>query len=456
MTVKRTAFKNMWIPIAGLIIGITIGIISLEMIMSFGFNRSIITSTLSYMSLITQEHNLIIKYARTGILVELSTKSFHIAQLHAMLYPSWLYINSLSHLPIHKLIKHPQIQLDNTEITSVKLDLIIFCEPAACNNLPIGCYPLSELHDMHNTLNKLQFKQMDSTCFYHNLDDQYEARSIHKTVQKTANQTGYQFLPSLLFLIEQPCISIINYYDYILRMDVDTFMTPLSLVYIPNSHDISLAGAFGDNFMGTEFTNARLEKVSKQLNLRHAGLHGMQSTWYVQSNKFLDIAKYAINLTIHFYRNEFSDKICINIKKYTNGEIECKWADWYQPVSSLYGSNLAINHVLYDDIISYKDKYNIDVNEWKTIKLDCWNDNQLIIDTVQLHVVIYKHDILKRIALLRDMQQLSNLCSNYQPIKLRQFQPIEEAVTAFEYASRIVGHSLRDVCATIMVPFVGS
>ena len=124
----------------------------------------------------------------------------------------------------------------------------------------------------------------------------------------------------------------------------------------------------------------------------------------------------------------------------------------FDGVSSLYGSNLAINHVLYDTMIEYKTKYNIDINEWKTKKLDCWSD-QPIQETVQLHVVIGKHTILKDISEIRTTQKLSDLCSDYEKIQLRSFEPIETATLAFEYASRIVGHSLRDVCSLLQVPF---
>ena len=236
-----------------------------------GYNGISISSSLSFVS---HESDLTIQYVRTAICVELSRLPIHITQLHAFLYSSWLFVNSLSNIPIIELIKHPQINLqigDQKIIESVKLDLLIFCEPESCDKIPLTCHPLEKLYHFHDTLDPMEFKKMDAWCYYYKLDDEYEDRAMEKG-------NSYRFLTSLLFLIEEPCISIINYYDYVLRSDVDTFLTPLSLVWIPKSinNNIPLLGAFGDNYMGSNFTDMRLEHVANKLNLRHAGLYQTQ------------------------------------------------------------------------------------------------------------------------------------------------------------------------------------
>ena len=98
-----------------------------------------IHQSISYQSTVSFQSNIAIQYIRTGIFVELSQRAHHVTQLHTMIYPSWLYVKSLSHFPVNQLRKHPQIQMIHTNTASLS-----FCKAlqnAICNvpNRAMAC-----------------------------------------------------------------------------------------------------------------------------------------------------------------------------------------------------------------------------------------------------------------------------------------------------------------------------
>eukprot|EP01084_Bolivina_argentea_P079524 144245_1 len=411
-------------------------------------------------------------YYRNVIAVELSSRSKDVVELHTMLYPSWMYVKSLSHFSMKKLLKHQQIykrkmdvKIDLIPQHPIKIDLIIFCEPKSCDKIPIGCNSFNDLIVLHNNNDLDTFKQLSPMCFFYELDDNYS----HKTLT-----TGYPFITSLYFLIESPFIDIISYYDYILRTDMDSVITPLSLIYIPKSNTINnktktkikLPAKFSKSFMGTDFTDFRLEMLAKQLNLNHSHLHQMQSSWYVQSTRFLQLAQYTVNLTLYLFNNEFTAEKCkeiddLHYKTKHNDTAQCGWADWHQGVSSLYGQNLAINHVFYNDILEFNKSYGIGVDQWQNIGMDAEPlYSYRIRDILQMHLIESKGYILKQIAEINSLNELKSLCQSKEQnpnnnrfggIDFMDNKPVSTARHGKEYASRIIMHSLKESCSMFML-----
>eukprot|EP01084_Bolivina_argentea_P052146 95813_1 len=396
---------------------------------------------------------------RSAIAVELSSRRTDVLQLFTMLYPSWLYVQSLSHLTVSELLEHPQISNHNWNrklslIASmpIQIDLLIFCEPISCSHLPINCHSLTHLQQIYEKHPKI-FKQMQSMCFYHELDKKY--------IERTIDKTKYKFITSLQFLIESPFTNIVNFYDYILRTDMDAFITPLMLLYIPKTKAI-----FSCRYMGSPFTANRLEMISKTLNLKHAHLHQMQSTWYVKSLSFVQLATLVVNSTLYLYENEFTKAVCQNIinskfkDPYNNtlsGFIEkCGWPHWHKGVASLYGQNIAINHIFYNDFIQYKKLYNISVDEWKSKALDVlvdYNWGYRISDTLQIHIINQKRSLTENINRIKSVENIRTFCADNDNMELIEYNDIGTAIKAGEYVSRIIAHSLRDACSILMIDF---
>ena len=362
-----------------------------------------------------------VKAYRVGIAIELSDRKRDISEMSTMVLPSWKYVSSLATLNNTALKNHKLI--GNIDIKQRMIpDLLIFCEYKACKYISNthGCMMLTKINVKYNK------KYILPQCYYHVLSKKYFSE---------VNDYNYPFITSLYFLRQKMFRSIYNYYDYIIRCDADSFITPLILIWKPK-YDY----AFGNGFMGTEFTEKRLEYVASTLNLTHNHVHSMQSSWYIKTKPnyiFESIINMTIDLTQYFYENEFIDekcKIINNITKYG-----CDWPDWHRGVSSLYAQNLAINHVLSSLNITQK---------WVTTKLDgiaTSNGEDKVNKIVQVHLLQDKH---KHFGELEEMHcDLINKFSTEHFISLKK---VEYSKNIKDYVKRILGHSIRDHCISLM------
>ena len=202
-----------------------------------------------------------LQYYRTAAAIHANSRLQDVNVLHTMMYPSWKYVNSLSHLDQERLINHPQIQFNSSN--RITIDLLFFCEPDICDSMPIDCAPMPDLiemaEQMDTSLIREAFKKEPARCFYHELSAFYQNESMETT--------GYRFMPSLYFLIQEPFISIRKMYDFVLRTDMDAMITPLSLLWIPPNKY-----SFGHRYMSSAFvTQQRLRFIAEtKLHLKHA------------------------------------------------------------------------------------------------------------------------------------------------------------------------------------------
>ena len=240
-----------------------------------------------------------------------------------MLYPSWQYVNSLAHLA--GSITRKSCEDAHNRVT---IDLLLFCEADICPLLPIDCVSISHLHlkSVSTGRQRDAFRREPARCYFHALRPDYQSEATRAT--------GYRFMPSLKFLTEEAFLSVHRKYDFVLRTDMDTLLTPTSLVWIPKH-----GYAFGHHYMSEPWTQRRLERLSThKLHLQHAGVHQLHSTWYVRTQRFAELATLAINVTEWLHVNEFTDEICDEIVA-TEGMARCDWLYWHQATSSMYGTS---------------------------------------------------------------------------------------------------------------------
>ena len=131
----------------------------------------------NHISALFDYHAPKIEYYRTAIALELSTRRSDILELHAMVFPSWNYVNKMNKLTYHELLRHPQICFRDScfeyppNIRMV-LDLVIYCEPKACKFIPITCH---SVNDMQQVIEK---SPKFGRCFFESLDEQYTNRTL--------------------------------------------------------------------------------------------------------------------------------------------------------------------------------------------------------------------------------------------------------------------------------------
>ncbi|CAF0832096.1 unnamed protein product [Rotaria sp. Silwood1] len=166
-------------------------------------------------------------------------------------------------------------------------------------------------------------------------------------------------------------------YDYILRTDMDCFLTHNFAHYVPYNNSL-LVGRGG---YSTAFNSKRLKRIAHNMNWTYADKNSLGSTWYGPSSMAHRLANYTLQAMLYLSINEF-----------TTPEREQKlgvmlWPEWHYGVLLLYGGHLAINHLiasenfnigladqLLDQGVTSKDKTDIDKN--LRLHLHCWHGDE--------------------------------------------------------------------------------
>jgi hypothetical protein len=124
-------------------------------------------------------------------------------------------------------------------------------------------------------------------------------------------------------------------YDFVLRTDIDTFLTPLFGKWLPRYCNDFVVGQGG---YSTEFNTARLGRIARSLGLNYAFQGSIGSTWYSTPKQFRVVSYLSLISMIYLYANEFTEPD-------RQGQIGvANWPDWHFGVLSMYGAHLAVNH----------------------------------------------------------------------------------------------------------------
>jgi len=246
---------------------------------------------------------------RTIIAVEVAKTRKSPREFLTMIYASWSFVRSQWNM-----------------FSRVRVDMWVACEVGVCEYLPIDCVEFEDLYHIEIAQAPI--------CVFHRLGGDYADKW---------RRLNYMFMTSLEFGMMEPFKSILPLYDYVLRADVDCFITPKINDWIPE-----MPSAIGWGYLGSGWTSGRLRKMAQKYNLTHRGVHHFQSTWYIQSDKFLELITLTVDIVQKLLENEFSREICMTLQKENNGKKRCAWPDWHRGVASLYASELALNHVFED------------------------------------------------------------------------------------------------------------
>lgn len=331
-----------------------------------------------------------VKRIRTIIAAEVPATKKGPREFLTMLFPSWEYVNSKFN-----------------ELSLVQLDLWAACENEACAYLPIecrefksSCYqthvnyrggdidnrPLRDVVSVEECQKKCQehpqcffftFKSdgkcwlkggsgerrdVDAAwtsgpkwCDHHMMSAQTKPSCWFNELPVNYidkwKELNYLFMTSVEFGAQEPFRSVVPYYDYIIRVDVDAFVTPRILQYIPPND----GGSFSYGFMGTDFTKARLRDLAEEWGLRHQNVTGMQSTWYINAKYYIDAIEKTSKYAQKLLETQWLEEICDQLME-ENGKKICGWANWHRGVVSLYASELALNDVIDDFNDSFRTK----------------------------------------------------------------------------------------------------
>jgi len=87
----------------------------------------------------------------------------------------------------------------------------------------------------------------------------------------------YQYIDSVNIIAEG--YPIYSYYDFILKTDLDVFLTKQFANFIPNKSKTLFVGRGG---YSTEFNTRRLGRIARDMNWKYQNLTNIGSTWLVR------------------------------------------------------------------------------------------------------------------------------------------------------------------------------
>ncbi|RHY16934.1 hypothetical protein DYB32_010597, partial [Aphanomyces invadans] len=138
-------------------------------------------------------------------------------------------------------------------------------------------------------------------------------------------------------------------YDWVLRTDMDTFLTPAFATWRPS---MFVVGMGGYNLAGLS-TDARLEGIIAKLQLTPKTVDNVGSTWFGPTALVQSCAQLSMDVQRYMYKHEFTDD-----EKSPSYGIK-GWPHWHIGVLSMYGGHIAINHCTRAFGV-VKDAYNLD------------------------------------------------------------------------------------------------
>uniref|UniRef100_A0A5S6R0K0 DUF7164 domain-containing protein n=1 Tax=Trichuris muris TaxID=70415 RepID=A0A5S6R0K0_TRIMR len=248
---------------------------------------------------------------RIGVLTVLPNQQHleFVVQLATFLYSSWIH-----------MIENINVTNNVSNSTTYnKIDLLIFTEKKNLEKLLPGCILVQHQEQLETTRPQ---------CLY---------------LATTEINHPYTFINTYAFLNSPLFRNVTSAYDYLLRTDLDVFLSPTLLTYRPTRSLITGKGGYCVNF-----TKGHLVELAQRLGYQHRHIHNLGSTWFGKAELLANLSFYASELSMKIYDTEFDPKLHPEIAKFMSLSDNGKWAEWWRPTSSMYAQELVLNQFLQD------------------------------------------------------------------------------------------------------------
>ncbi len=199
--------------------------------------------------------------------------------------------------------------------------------------------------------------EIDNCIVSHTCDLSRDSRYQFKYLDNKV----YGYINSWSHFADQNSIDIIRQYQYALRIDVDTFLSP-SLLDIELQPNEILTGCGG--YIGGQETIDNILRVSQALQRQHRGIHNIGSTWFARTPDMLELGTSALACARYLLQHEFHEV----------GD----WPRWYALVSTMYAGEIALNDSNLD--ISISDRFDAQSTSDRAVldiySIHCWHTEE--------------------------------------------------------------------------------
>jgi len=138
---------------------------------------------------------------------------------------------------------------------------------------------------------------------------------------------NYGYVNSIACL-DHPSAAVLNDYDMVLRSDVDTLLTRAWNCFHPTELTTG-RGAYSND----DKVRENVTRIASKFGYTHRGVTNVGSTIYGPPRLVRDICRLATDLTRYIRTVEF-------------GTEKGQWPSWYWGVSTLYATEIAVNHLV--------------------------------------------------------------------------------------------------------------
>jgi len=126
-------------------------------------------------------------------------------------------------------------------------------------------------------------------------------------------------------------------FDYLIRSDMDVFLTPLFSKWLPKICNDFYVGKGG---YSVQFNMNRLARIASNIGLNYGYVANLGSTWYSTPEQFRLVSYLTLVLMSYLSSEEFTSAA----RQYKLHALQ--WPDWHYGVVLLYGQHIALNHLI--------------------------------------------------------------------------------------------------------------
>lgn len=186
-------------------------------------------------------------------------------------------------------------------------------------------------------------------------------KAEYKPVSEPPEWLEHRYINSISCFVSANA-DFLDGYDYLLKSDLDTFLTPAWNKYYPEKYAVG-KGAY----VYSKEVEQKIKKISYKFGLRHQGIHNIGSTQYGNSRLLRKVCGLSLSVAQHIMFEEFK-------------EGPGKWPGWYQGVTLMYSNEIAVNHMI-EDIQRDYEKLDFDSTSGESIfkhpHIHCWHTDNL-------------------------------------------------------------------------------